>query len=43
MEPIYVILVINLIVWTGIFGYTFHLNNKIDVLKRKVTKIENEE
>ncbi len=41
MEPIYVILVINLIVWTGIFGYTFHVNNKIDALNKKVSKLEN--
>lgn len=40
MEPIYVVLIINLIVWTGLFGYTFFTNNKINDLKEKIDKLE---
>lgn len=40
MEPIYVVLIINLIIWTGIFGYIFHINNKVNDLKSKINKFE---
>ena len=40
MEPIYVVLIINLIVWTGLFGYTFFTNKNIDELKNKIGKLE---
>lgn len=40
MEPIYVVLIINLIVWSGIFGYTFFTNKQINQLKVKIDSIE---
>lgn len=40
MEPIYLVLVINLIVWTGLFSYIFFTNNKINDLKNKIDKLE---
>jgi CcmD family protein len=40
MEPIYVVLIINLIIWAGIFGYIFHINKKVNDLKSKITKFE---
>jgi len=36
MEDIYVVLIINLIIWIGIFGYLFSLNSKVNKLKNKI-------
>ena len=36
MDDIYVVLTINLIIWIGIFGYLFSLNNKVNKLKNKI-------
>ena len=36
MSDIYVVLGINLIVWTGIFGYLLSLHSKISKLKSKI-------
>ena len=41
MEPIYVVLIINLIVWTGLFGYIFLTNKKINELKNKIGQLDN--
>jgi CcmD family protein len=41
MEPIYVVLIINLIVWTGIFLYTLYLNKSISDLKAKLKRLGN--
>jgi CcmD family protein len=38
MNPIYVVLSINLIVWTGIFGYIVYLNKEINRLKSELKK-----
>ena len=38
MNPIYVVLSINLIVWAGIFGYIVHLNREISKLKDQLKK-----
>jgi CcmD family protein len=38
MSPIYVVLIINLIVWTGIFGYILYLNRQISQLKKELKK-----
>jgi hypothetical protein len=34
MEDIYIVLMINLIVWTGIFGYQMKISKEIDKLKK---------
>ncbi|HID37938.1 MAG TPA: CcmD family protein [Calditrichaeota bacterium] len=38
MEPIYVVLIINLIIWAGIFYYLTRLNKEVDELKKKLNK-----
>jgi len=38
MSPIYVVLVINLIVWTGIFSYILYLNKQVSQLKRELKR-----
>jgi CcmD family protein len=43
MEPIYVVLIINLIVWTGIFLYTLYLNKSISDLKAKLKRLGNKD
>jgi len=40
MEPIYIVLVIIVVIWIGIFGYMMHLDKQIKVLKKMVKKIE---
>ena len=40
MEPVYVVLIINLIIWTGIFGYLFFMNKQISQLKYELKKFE---
>ncbi|MEJ2053786.1 MAG: CcmD family protein [Calditrichaceae bacterium] len=40
MEPLYVVLIINLIVWAGLFGYIALTDKKINELKDKLNKIE---
>ena len=42
MEPIYVVLTIILIIWTGIFGYMFYINKEVKTLVKKVKKLEKE-
>ena len=42
MEPIYVVLSIILIIWIGIFGYMFYINNEVKTLMKKVKKLEKE-
>ena len=36
MEAIYVVLIINLIIWTGIFGYVFKMDREVAELKRRM-------
>ncbi len=40
MEPIYVVLAIILIIWTGIFSYMMHLDKEVKNLKEKVKQLE---
>jgi CcmD family protein len=40
MEPVYIVLIITVVIWLGIFAYMFHLDKQIDVLKRMVNKFE---
>jgi CcmD family protein len=43
MEPIYVVLIIILIIWIGIFGYMIYLDKEVKKVSEKLTRIENEE
>jgi CcmD family protein len=40
MEPIYVVLIIILIIWLGIFGYMFHIDREVTKLSNKIKKLE---
>ena len=40
MEPIYIVLVIVLVIWIGIFGYMLHLDKEVKRLKNYLEKIE---
>ncbi|MGD9489306.1 MAG: CcmD family protein [Calditrichaceae bacterium] len=42
MEPIYVVLIINMIVWTGVFGYVFYLNGQVKKLKKRANEVSGE-
>jgi len=39
MEPVYVVLIINLIVWSGIFGYLIVTDRKVNALKKKMSAL----
>ncbi|TFG96707.1 MAG: CcmD family protein [Calditrichales bacterium] len=41
MEPIYIVLVIILVIWAGIFGYMLHLDKEVKNLREKLKNIEN--
>jgi|LGVF01.1.fsa_nt_gb CcmD family protein len=40
MEPIYIVLVIVIVIWIGIFSYMLHLDKQVKVLKKIIEKIE---
>jgi CcmD family protein len=40
MEPVYIVLVITVVIWLGIFTYMFHLDKQINLLKKMVDKFE---
>jgi len=40
MEPTYVVLLINLIIWVGLFTYVFSLNKNISELKDQIERIK---
>ncbi len=40
MEPIYVVLAIILIIWTGIFSYMMYLDKEVKNLNEKVKQLE---
>ena len=40
MEPIYIVLVIVLVIWIGIFGFMLHLDKQVKALKKIVEKFE---
>jgi len=42
MQPVYVVLIINLIIWTGIFSYMFNTDKKISNLTAKLERVKNE-
>ncbi|GEM_PF-1722259 len=39
MSPIYVILIINIIVWTGIFFYLLRTDNEIKKLRKRIERL----
>ena len=39
MEPIYVVLVIILVIWIGIFSYMFYLDKEVKRLSEKLRKL----
>jgi CcmD family protein len=40
MEPTYIVLVINLIIWIGLFTYVFTLNRKLSELKEQIKRLK---
>ena len=40
MEPIYIVLVIVVVIWIGIFSYMLHLDKQVKALKKIIDKIE---
>ena len=43
MEPIYVVLIIILIIWCGIFGYMLYLDKEVKNLSKKVKNLNKAE
>lgn len=43
MEPIYVVLIIILIIWSGIFGYMLYIDKEVKNLSKKIKKLEKAE
>ena len=43
MESLYIVLIIILIIWMGIFAYMLHLDKQIKILKEKFEKLHNVE
>jgi CcmD family protein len=41
MEPIYIVLVIVLVVWVGIFSYMLHIDKQVKDLKKMLKKFDN--
>ncbi len=39
MQPVYVVLIINLIIWAGIFGFMFNTDKKISSLSVKLERL----
>jgi len=39
MQPIYVVLIINLIIWAGIFTYQFATDRKVKELTDKLNRL----
>lgn len=42
MEPIYIVLIIIVIIWLGIFGYMLHLDKQIKNLQDKFENLQKE-
>jgi len=43
MEPIYIVMIIILVIWAGIFGYMLHLDNQVKKISQRIKKVENTE
>lgn len=42
MNPTYVVLIVNLIIWTGIFSYIFVTNKELKRLAVKIDRLSKE-
>jgi CcmD family protein len=40
MEPIYLVLIIILIIWLGIFAYMFYIDKEVRQLSKKIKNLE---
>ena len=40
MGPVYIVLIITVVIWLGIFAYMFHLDKQIGLLKKTIDKFE---
>jgi CcmD family protein len=40
MEPIYIVMIIILIIWLGIFGYLFYLDKEVRKLSEKIKQLD---
>ncbi|MBN2424580.1 MAG: CcmD family protein [Calditrichaceae bacterium] len=40
MEPVYVVLFINLVIWTGLFVYLYKINNQVRKLNGKLQNLQ---
>ncbi|MBD3226273.1 MAG: CcmD family protein [Caldithrix sp.] len=43
MNPVYVVMIINLIIWAGIFGYMLNLSKHMSALRKKLNKLSDNE
>ena len=43
MEPIYIVMIIILVIWTGIFSYMLHLEKEVKKIAQRLKKVENVE
>jgi CcmD family protein len=43
MEPIYIVLIIILIIWCGIFGYMLNLDKEVKKVTERIKKLEKAE
>ena len=43
MQPLYVVLIVILIIWCGIFGYMLYIDKEVKNLVEKVRKLEKAE
>ena len=40
MEPVYVVMFINLVIWAGLFGYLYKINNQVSKLNGKLQNLQ---
>lgn len=40
MEPIYVVLVITIVIWSGIFGYMMYIDGQVKKMRKIVDKFQ---
>lgn len=43
MEPIYLVMIIILVIWAGIFSYMLHLDKEVKKVSQKIKKLEKAE
>ena len=42
MEPIYIVLIIVIVIWIGIFGYMLRLDKEVKKLNEELKKLKND-